>query len=128
VQRVVEAAVIERARERVLAVEAVDPRLERADGAAERVDRAGQDADGVAAAPAPGWPEATSSAECDSRSTGETTRRQVAKLRPMRRRRAPPTAVSRTSWWPAARAAACSESRKSSSSAAAARSSSATSG
>jgi len=52
VQRVVEAAVVERARQRVLAVEAVDPRLERADGAAERVDRAGQDADRVAAAPA----------------------------------------------------------------------------
>ena len=43
---------VQRARQRVLAVEAVDPRLQRAHGAAERVDRAGEDADRVAAAPA----------------------------------------------------------------------------
>jgi len=50
VERVVQAAVVEHARERILQHEAVDPRLERLHRAAERVDRAGERPDRVAAA------------------------------------------------------------------------------
>ena len=51
VQRVVEAAVVEHAGQRILEHEPVDPGLQRPHRAAERVDRAGEHPDRVAAAP-----------------------------------------------------------------------------